>query len=775
MRIVAVLLKSPGRRPTINFVLATQQLTEFLSVVADRPGGPAAQQAAVECAARALDAEFAVLMIDDGVVSAHGLPPGDVPAYAIGEVVAGRRTSLEIGGRRHVATVAEIGGDPAGVLVLARAGAPFTPEEKCLLRGLARVLELSLRTLQTIESEQRYARENDRLLDFLQQRQRLFEQLTDVQRAIARRAPQDEIFGVITSDVRALLDVDMCTLNLLDRTDPTRAGIAASSGVPAETAARLQHLPLHSAGVSGLAISGDELVMVSDYARSPIAMPSMSAHHLQSVMATPVHENGVVVGSLSVGTYHRSKEWDKSAQEVVKAYAEHVSLALTDARTLEAMNQAFHDSLTGLASRALFLTRMEESLGAGSLAVLFVDLDRFKVVNDSLGHAAGDRLLVEVADRIRACLREQDTAGRLGGDEFAVLLPGIGAVDEATPIADRILRSLREPFQLGAGESYLSSSIGVAYSRGGAEHAAQELMVHADLAMYQAKKQGKDRVEVFRPEMKEAFQATIALEADLRRAVLRHEFELRYQPIVHLRTSEIMGVEALIRWRHPELGIVPPLDFIPLAEETGMIVPIGEWVLREACTRVAEWNERRAEWPVTPGTAASGPLSVSVNISAVQLDQSNLPQIVGAVLAESGLPAHSLVLELTESLMVDHRPETLRRLEAIKALGVRLAIDDFGTGYSSLAYLRQFPVDIIKIDKSFVDDVVDEPTAAALTHGIIQLGQALQLSTIAEGIEHAGQLDSLAVGNCELGQGYYFAEPLTGAALGDLLFPNDPS
>jgi len=241
---------------------------------------------------------------------------------------------------------------------------------------------------------------------------------------------------------------------------------------------------------------------------------------------------------------------------------------------------------------------------------------------------------------------------------------------------------------------------------------------------------------------------------------VRHEFELRYQPIVHLASGEITGVEALIRWRHPDRGVVPPIDFISLAEETGLIVPIGEWVLREATQRVAEWNRRR------PGK----PLTVSVNISAVQLEQSTLPQVVGSALDDSGLPAGRLTLELTESLLVDHRAATLDRLHAIKALGVRLAIDDFGTGYSSLAYLRRFPVDIIKIDKSFVDDVVDEPTAAALTHGIIQLGRALQLSTVAEGIEHAGQLTSLAGGNCELGQGYYFAEPLTRSALDDLLF-----
>jgi len=533
------------------------------------------------------------------------------------------------------------------------------------------------------------------------------------------------------------------------------------SGVPAELIANVKRVPLPAGGVSGLAILGDELVMVEDYATSPIAMPAMTAASLKSVMATPVHENGRAVGSLTVGTFSHKRDWDKPSQEALKAYAEHVSLALTDARTLEAMNHEFLDQLTGLSTRALFLTRMEEAM-AGGVAVLLVDLDRFKVVNDSLGHNVGDELLTGVADRIRACLRDGDTAARLAGDEFAVLLPGIAGADEAEAVADRILGRLREPFQLAGSEAYVSASVGIAVSPAG-EHDAQQLMVHADLAMYQAKKHGKDRFEVFEPGMQSTFQASIALEADLRRAVVRHEFELRYQPIVHLHSGEISGVEALIRWQHPDRGVIPPMDFIPLAEETGMIVPIGEWVLREACSRVAEWNARRS----------GKPLSVSVNISAVQLDQSALPQVVQSALDNSGLPADRLILELTESLLVDHRPVTLERLEAIKALGVRLAIDDFGTGYSSLAYLRRFPVDIIKIDKSFVDDVVDEPTAAALTHGIIQLGQALQLSTIAEGIEHAGQLSSLAGGNCELGQGYFFAEPLTQDGLDDLLFPEE--
>jgi diguanylate cyclase (GGDEF)-like protein len=746
----------------LHAVLATQQLTEFLSVVADRPGGPAAHHAAVDCAARALHADVAVLLIDDAVAAAVGVDPGAVPAYALGEVAIGRRTTLELAGRPYAVTFATIGGEPSGLLVLGRRSGAFTVEEVTLLRGMARVLELSLSSLQRLESERRYAEENDRLVDSLQQRQRLFDKLTEIQRAIARRNPLDKILEIVTSAARELLGADMSCLNLVDRDDPSIGGTAAASGVPPEFISRMQRLPLAAGGVSGLAILGDELVQVEDYAASPIAIPAMAKAQLRAVMATPVHENGRAVGSLTVGMFGAPREWDKPAQEMLRAFAEHVSLALTDARTLEAMNQAFLDSLTGLPGRALFQTRMEEMLGGSTvgMAVLFIDLDRFKMVNDSLGHVAGDHLLMGVADRIRACLRDCDTAARLGGDEFAVLLPALTSPDEATPIADRLLAVLREPFDLNGAEAYVSASIGIAYSRPG-EHTAQELLVDADLAMYQAKKHGKDKYELFEPEMRAEFQATIDLEADLRRAVVRHEFELRYQPIVHLTSGDITGVEALIRWNHPHKGIVPPVDFIPLAEETGLIVPIGEWVLREATRRVAEWNKRRS----------GRPLTVSVNISAVQLEQCVLPQVVQSALDASGLPADRLILELTESLLVDHRTATLRRLQAIKALGVRLAIDDFGTGYSSLAYLRRFPVDIIKIDKSFVDDVVDEPTAAALTHGIIQLGRALQLSTIAEGIEHASQLSSLAGGNCEMGQGYYFAEPLTRSALDDLLFP----
>ena len=737
-----------------------QQLTEFLSVIADRPDGPAAQRAAVTCAARALEAEVAVLVIDDAVAAAVGLPEEQISVY---DLTTGRSGNLRLAGADYYVTYAPFEGQSPGVLVVGRLGTGFSAEEVCLLRGMTRVLELSLHALHVVESERLHALENDRLVGSLHERERLLEQLGQIQRAIARRAPLAQILDAVTDGARELLGVEMAGLNLLDYDDPGLGSMVACSGFPPELVAQLQRVPLPAFGVSGLAILGDELVAIEDYSDSPVAVPAVSRAHLQSAMAVPVHENGAVVGSLVVGSYAAGHEWDKSSQEILTAFAEHVSLAITDAKTLEAMNQAFLDSLTGLASRALFMTRMEGAFATtstGGVAALFVDLDRFKVVNDSLGHAAGDRLLVVVAERIQQCLRDGDTAARLGGDEFAVLLPNVTGVDEVVPVARRILEVLREPFDLAGKQTYVSSSIGIAFSET-AGHEAQDLMVRADLAMYQAKKLGKDRFEIFEPAMQAAFQAGLQMEADLRRAVVRHEFELRYQPIVHLRTGEITGLEALVRWQHPERGIIPPLEFIPLAEETGMIIPIGDWVLREACRQAAVWYHQRDGQMLT----------VSVNLSAVQLDQGNLPELVASALAESGLPARCLVIELTESLLVDHRPSTLRQLEDVKALGIRLAIDDFGTGYSSLAYLRRFPIDIIKIDKSFVDDVGDEPTAAALTLGIIQLGQALHLSTIAEGIEHLDQLNELADGNCELGQGYYFAEPLTDQAMGDLLFP----
>ncbi|HEX2040256.1 MAG TPA: EAL domain-containing protein [Acidimicrobiales bacterium] len=426
------------------------------------------------------------------------------------------------------------------------------------------------------------------------------------------------------------------------------------------------------------------------------------------------------------------------------------------------VHQAFHDPLTGLANRALLLDRIEHALSGtrrkegARLAVLYLDLDDFKTVNDGLGHEAGDTILRMTGERIAAALRPGDTACRLGGDEFAVLLEDLPNPAMAYEIGGRLLEELRNPFELETGLVSLNASLGIVLGRGGDEDAA-ELLRNADLAMYRAKGQGKGRFEIYEAGMHAAVVERLALKADLRRAVDAGEFEPHYQPIVDLRTGATVGVEALVRWNHPERGILPPAAFIDLAEETALIVPIGIQVLRQACADAAGWRRRLGE---------HAPRSVSVNLSVRQLQHPRVVDDVAAALRDSGLPSEALVLELTESTLLDDADAAAARLEELKALGVRMALDDFGTGYSSLSYLGRFPVDVLKIDKSFVDSLGDTPgERSALVGAIVGLGTTLGVQVTAEGIEGAEQLSHLLQLGCQLGQGFYFARPLAAAGL----------
>jgi diguanylate cyclase (GGDEF)-like protein/PAS domain S-box-containing protein len=450
---------------------------------------------------------------------------------------------------------------------------------------------------------------------------------------------------------------------------------------------------------------------------------------------------------------------------------------VTAQKQLEAQLQhnAFHDALTGLANRALFADRLQHALArtdraATPVAVLFVDLDDFKAVNDGAGHAAGDALLTAVAGRLRRALRPGDTVARLGGDEFAVLLEDARA-SEAMATAERLLAALAEPFAADAvGAPRMTASIGIAVGAAG-QHDAAELLRHADVAMYAAKDAGKGRAAVFEPDMDSAIIGQLQLKAELLRALEHGEFTVHYQPTVELATGRLAGVEALVRWQHPEHGLVPPVEFIPLAEQSGLIVPLGRFVLQEACRQMRTWQER---YPARP------PLTVSVNLSARELDEPGLVDSVRAALQESGLDPACLVLEITETLLLVDLARTVRTLAELRALGVRLAVDDFGTGYSSLAYLQNLPVDILKIDKSFVDRI-GEPAAEGADAGgpgrqqsvmvaaISQLGHALDLQMVAEGIELAAQADTLRGLACHYGQGFYFARPLPAEALGALL------
>jgi diguanylate cyclase (GGDEF)-like protein/PAS domain S-box-containing protein len=437
---------------------------------------------------------------------------------------------------------------------------------------------------------------------------------------------------------------------------------------------------------------------------------------------------------------------------------------VSDRKELEAqlVHQAFHDGLTGLANRTRFSERVEHALarsGAGELAVLFIDLDDFKHVNDSLGHAAGDQLLVAAARRLQGCLRPADTAARLGGDEFAVLLERVTDADAAAAVAARVLDTLHQPFGLNGRTIPIKASVGVAAGRPGVDE-AEELLRNADVAMYAAKAGGKDRYELFHPDMHEDMLQRLELEAELRHVADRDQLVLHYQPIVELVSGRITRVEALVRWDHPTKGLLPPPAFIPLAEEQGLIGPIGNWVLLQACLQARRWQD---QFPDAP------PLSMHVNLSGRQLEEQHLVGEVVQALETARLSPKLLTLEITESVLVSDIEAMSARLRELKGLGVLLAIDDFGTGYSSLSYLRRFPVDMLKIDKAFVDGIGRGREDTALAHAIVKLSHTLQLHAVAEGIEEAEQAANLVALGCRDGQGFHFARPLPAAAMTELL------
>jgi len=419
----------------------------------------------------------------------------------------------------------------------------------------------------------------------------------------------------------------------------------------------------------------------------------------------------------------------------------------------ELLHQAFHDSLTGLANRALFRDRVSHALALArrqgrDITVLFLDLDDFKKVNDSLGHAEGDRLLVAAAERFLACGRATDTVARLGGDEFGILIEDVRGTEGSAVLVERLTGAMQAPFRLGHNEVHVTASFGIATAVG--EETADDLLRNADLAMYTAKRQGKGRFATYESRMVADVRQRLELEAALRTAIEREEMVLHYQPIVHLQTGQIFGFEALVRWNHPRFGHLLPSHFVPLAEETGLIVRLGGWVLREACTQIHRWREAypNAQW------------TMSVNLSGRQLEEPDLVHETRAALAMTGVNPAALVLEITESVLMQQADSALQQLRAMKSLGVGLAIDDFGTGYSSLSYLQRFPIDILKIAKPFIDDVGAGIEKSALARAIIGLGDTLKLKTIAEGVEIAEQRAALVLLGCELGQGYFFSPAL---------------
>ena len=417
--------------------------------------------------------------------------------------------------------------------------------------------------------------------------------------------------------------------------------------------------------------------------------------------------------------------------------------------------QAYHDPLTDLPNRSLIIDRLTHALARANrrgshVAILFMDLNDFKVINDSLGHEAGDHLLVALADRLQGCLRLEDTLARLGGDEFVILLEDTSNLSDATRICERILEELRRPFMLDEREVFVTPSIGIALDTPGQE-SPEELLRNADTAMYQAKEKGV-HYRMFDSSMHEQVLRRLETENDLRRAIEREEFVAYYQPVVNLRTGEIVEVEALVRWEHPKLGLVPPMEFVPLAEATGLIISIGEWVLKEACRQIREWQKR---YPRTP------PLGVSVNLSAKQLMVPHLTRTVKEVLERTSLQPRCLGLEVTETVVVTATKDARGALlHSLRGMEVRMAIDDFGVGYSSLSYLKHLPMDSLKIDKSFMSGFGEDIENTTIVRTIIELAHAFGLMAIVEGVETAEQAALLQEMGCDMGQGFYFARPL---------------
>jgi diguanylate cyclase (GGDEF)-like protein/PAS domain S-box-containing protein len=423
---------------------------------------------------------------------------------------------------------------------------------------------------------------------------------------------------------------------------------------------------------------------------------------------------------------------------------------------------AQHDSLTDLPNRILLSDRLTQAIALAhrsgkKLAVLFLDIDRFKHINDSLGHAIGDRLLQSVAQRLLACVRRSDTVSRQGGDEFVILLPEVAHAGDAAAIADVILLALSTPHHIAKHDLHVTASVGIAtYPDDGTD--AETLMQNADLAMYDAKDSGRDNWQFFKAEMNKRAVERQLVEVALRHAVDQQEFVLQYQPQMNLGTGAIIGVEALIRWRHPERGLVPPAHFIPIAEECGVIVAIGRWVLREACRQARTWQ-----------CAGLPPVRIAINISAVELRAKDFVAGVRAILLETGLDPRFLELELTETFLWQDSKSTLAVLQALKAMGVQLALDDFGTGYSSLSYLRRFPIDTLKIDQSFVRDITTDAGDAGIVSAVISMGKSLHMRVVAEGVETREQLAFLREQRCPEGQGYHFSRPVVAGEFTRLL------
>jgi diguanylate cyclase (GGDEF)-like protein len=735
---------------------STLQLTEFCAVLTGSAQEDEVVQLAVERATEALEAEIAAVVIDGEVRAQWGLADGAAGSEALRCIGSARSVRLPDLGEVHT-FAARLGRGTPDFLVVGRLDLPLAGPERQTVQAMAQLLNLVLRNLRALTAErtlreqerillrdkEREAAERLRLLEEVRTRQRLLEQLLTIQQAVSARHPLAQVLDAVTAGAAELLNHRPVLLVLADTSTAQVLTVVSGDDAGAVTD--------HEAV---LKVAGQSIATRSHVSADAVLVTPTGPARLA---AAPVSVGPEIAGSL-VAVLDDDAGADRLAeqQDLLVAFAQQASLALTDARTVEAVAQAHHDPVTGLPNRTLFLERLREALAERrDDIVLFIDLDRFKAVNDSLGHRAGDALLAAVSRRITQRLRAVDMAARIGGDEFAVLLRDI-TMDDAVMVAEGLIDSLRQPFRVASRDALIGASVGVAAPTR-ADDTADDLLSNADVAMYAAKKRGASQAVVFEPQMLAETVARLDLAAGLQRALHLGDLRLHYQPLVDLRTLQPVGVEALMRWTCPHRGMVPPVEFIGIAEESDLIVDMGLWALREGVRQLARWRRE------IPG------LGLNLNIAPRQLLDRDFVSHVTATLLAEDVPATALTLELTETAMIRDPEKAGHQMTRLKELGLKVAVDDFGTGYSSLAYLRRFPVDELKIDRSFICSMNRSAEDLAVVRAVIDLAEALRLQTVAEGIEDAEQLATLRRLGCRVGQGYHLARPLVPEAAREYL------
>jgi diguanylate cyclase (GGDEF)-like protein len=625
-----------------------------------------------------------------------------------------------------------------------------TAHDDAVVRILTGAVALVIRTAPTDEQDLSPAATGPDIL--VLRRNRLLELLLAIQRRISNRAPLQDILEAIVEGASRLTGDDAAVIHLVDPDDPEWLQPVAWTNLDDEWLAAIRRVRMGE-GAAGRAAHEQRLVVLETYRDAVGRLQDAVNLGVAAAMAAPVYTAERTMGAIVVKTRDENRRYSAEDRAMLLAFAGNVSLALTDAHNLQRMDEALHDAVTGLPTRTLFLDRLRHVLGGADAAILFCDLDRFKRVNDSLGHAAGDELLLEVARRLSSVLRPTDTAARLGGDEFAVLLEDVDEASAET-IAARIIAAFAEPFRVRGHAVRLGISVGLALATSGNANDGEHLLSAADIAMYHAKRAGGSRLRRFEPTMATTAVAQLTLETDLQRALPGGELHLVYQPIFDLWADRVAGVETLLRWTNPRRGPVPPSAFIPLAEECGLMADIDAWVIDTACDTLRGWQRMTGRED----------LDLGVNLSARRFGDPGLVRTIERALDTSGIDPARFVIEITERVVLADIETAVTRLHDVRALGVRVALDDFGTGYSSLSHLRQLPIDLLKIDRAFLPES-DDDRGWALTTAIVRMSSDLGMVAIAEGIETQQQLSRLLKMGCPDGQGLLLSPPVPGADL----------